>query len=87
MEAEEIIFIYKKITAKIKYNESENIRDLFEKCSGQLKKNINEIYFIYNGKLINKDLIIKDIIKDTKKDKNRVYIFVHDINENEYGLR
>ena len=47
----------------------------------QLKKNKNEIYFIYNGKLINNDLIIKDIIKDTKKDKNRVYIFVHDINE------
>ena len=38
MEAEEIIFIYKKITAKIKYNESENIGDLFEKCSVQLKK-------------------------------------------------
>ena len=81
MEAEEMIFVYKKITAKIKYNENENIGDLFEKCSVQLKKNINEIYFIYNGKLINKDLIIKDIIKDTKKDKNRVYIYVHDINK------
>ena len=46
-----------------------------------IKKNKNEIYFIYNGKLINNDLIIKDIIKDKKKDKNRVYIFVHDINE------
>jgi hypothetical protein len=36
---------------------------------------------MYNGKLINKDLIIKDIIKDDKKAKNSIYIFVYDINE------
>ena len=68
---EEILFIYKNNNIKIKYNENEIMGDLFKKCAAQLKKNIDEIYFKYNGKIINKDIIIKDIIKDKNK-KTRI---------------
>ena len=78
---EEITFMYKNIKTKIKFNENEIIGDIFKKCADQLKKNIDEIYFKYNDKLINKDLIIKDIIKDKKSDTNIIYIFVYDINK------
>ena len=72
---EEITFIYKNIKTKIKFNKNEKMGDIFKKCATQIKKDIDEIYFKYNGKLINKDIIIKDIIKD----KNIIYIFVYDI--------
>ena len=78
---EEITFIYKNIKTKIKFNKNEKMGDIFKKCATQIKKDIDEIYFKYNGKLINKDIIIKDIIKDKKSDKNIIYIFVYDINK------
>ena len=78
---EEITFIYGNIKTKIKFNKNEKMGDIFKKCATQIKKDIDEIYFKYNGKLINKDIIIKDIIKDKKSDKNIIYIFVYDINK------
>ena len=81
---EEIAFIYKNNNIKIKNNENEIMGDLFKKCTAQLKKNIDEIYFKYNGKLINKDIIIKDIIKDKKSDKNIIYIFLYYLNKKNY---
>jgi len=79
---EEITFIYKNIKTKIKFNKNEKMGDIFKKCATQIKKDIDEIYFKYNGKLINKDIIIEDIIKYKKSDKNIIYIFVYDINKN-----
>ena len=76
---EEITFIYKNIKTKIKYNYNEIMGDIFKKCADQLKKNIDEINFKYNNKLINKNLKIKDIIKDKKSGINIIYIFVYDI--------
>jgi hypothetical protein len=78
---EEITFIYGNIKTKIKFNKNEKMGDIFKKCATQIKEDIDEIYFKYNGKLINKDIIIKDIIKDKKSDKNIIYIFVYDINK------
>ena len=81
LEMEEITFIYKNIKTKIEYNENEKIGDILKKYTIQIKKDIDDIYFKYNGKIINKDIIIKDIIKDKKSDKNVKYIFVYDINK------
>ena len=72
-------FNYKGQEVKMQCKNNENMNDIFKRYSNKINKNINDIYFINNGNIIDKDNRKLDEINN--KD-NIINILVYDINNN-----
>ena len=72
-------FFYKGQEVKMQCKRNENMNDIFKRYSNKINKDINNIYFINNGKIINKNNIKLEEIDN--KD-NAINILVYDINNN-----
>ena len=74
----EVKFTYQGVLTSIQGDENVKFTDICKRFSIKVGKDINTIYFLYNGiKLnINEDLKVKDINKG--KDINEINILVHD---------
>jgi len=70
-------FIYNEDLIKIQCKRNEYIIDIFKKYLFKINKDINDIYFIYNGNKINAELKLEEI---NNKD-NEIKILVSDIND------
>ena len=83
MEDITLNFNYKGNEVKINCKKNENMNDIFKSYTNKINKNINSIYFINNGKIINKDNIKLENInnKDDILNDNIINILVDDINK------
>ena len=72
-------FNYKGQEVKIQCKKNENMNDIFKRYTNKINKNINDIYFINNGNIIDKNNIKLEEINN--KD-NIINILVYDINNN-----
>ena len=77
MEDAILNFNYKGQEIKIQCKRNEYINDIFNRYSIKINKDINNIYFIYNGNIIKNNNIKLEEIND--KD-NEINILVYDIN-------
>jgi len=69
-------FIDNEDLIKIQCKRNEYIKDIFKRYLFKINKDINDVYFIYNGNKINEELILEEI---NNKDKE-IKILVSDIN-------
>ena len=60
--SELIVFIFKGNEISIHCNRNENMNDIFKRICIKLQKNINNLYFLYNGQVINKSSKLENII-------------------------
>ena len=57
MEDININFNYKGQEVKIQCKKNENMNQIFKRYTSKINKDINNIYFIYNGNIINNNII------------------------------
>ena len=78
----QIEFIYNGITTIILCQYKEKFEDILQKLSLKIKIDLDSVYFLYSGKVINnKTLTIEKIINNIDKLSNRMNIQIVD-NEN-----
>ena len=73
--------IYQGNTIKILCKRNEYMKDIFKRYLIQINKDINEVYFMHNGKRIKEELRLEEI---NNKD-NEIKILVYTINDNNIG--
>ena len=77
----EIIFIYNGNKTNIQCNLDDKMKEICQKFAIKTQNDINIIYFIYNGNIINENLTFSEHINEEDKKKNIMNILVYD-NEN-----
>ncbi len=80
MSEEKVIIIYKDIKTILLCSMNQTMEDLLKKYGTKIKKDINELYFIYDGNEINKEKKYKEIINNIDKDKKEMIILAYNIN-------
>ena len=80
MSEEKVIIIYNDIKTILLCSMNEAMKDILKKYGTKIKKDINELYFIYDGNEINKEKKYKEIINNIDKDKNEMIILAYNIN-------
>ena len=80
MSEEKVIIIYNDIKTILLCSMNETMEDILIKYVSKIKKDINELYFIYDGNEINKEKKYKEIINDIDKDKKEMIILAYNIN-------
>ena len=70
MEKAKINFFYNQIKTVIEGGREEYMKDIFQKYSLETKKEINNLYFIYNGNLIDEKLFLKYQLQLYQKNHN-----------------
>ena len=74
-------FIYKGSEIIIQCQEIDKMKDIINKFVIKVEKDINNLYFMYNGNIINIELKYKDIINETDKKNNIMKILVEEYNK------
>ena len=75
----EVKFSYHGSYTSIQCNESDIMKDIIEKYISKIELDIDKIYFLYGGNLINNELSVKELIKETNE--NIINILVSEIDE------
>ena len=80
MSEQKIIFFYNGLKTILLCSMNEKMDDILKKYETKIKKDIKELYFIYDGNEINKEKKYKEIINDIDKDKKEMIIIAYNIN-------
>ena len=80
MSEEKVIIIYNGLKTILLCSMYEKMDDILKKYGTKIKKDINELYFIYDGNEINKEKKYKEIINSIDKDKKEMIILAYNIN-------
>ena len=84
MSEEKVIIIYNGLKTILLVSMNETMEDILKKYVTKIKKDINELYFIYDGNEINKEKKYKEIINNIDKEKKEMIIFAYNIIDNNY---
>ena len=76
-----VIFNFKGKKLSVSCTTSETMMNICEKYTSKIQENLNELIFIYNNNLINKNLKFEEQINELDKDKYSMNIIVEEINE------
>ena len=68
-----VIFIYNGISIKIPCSKEDKMKDICLKFASKVDININNIYCLYGGNIINLELKYKEIVMDNNEMKILVY--------------
>ena len=65
-------------------NENDCMLKIYNEFLNQIEKDINEIYFLYNGeKIIDYNITFNQMIKPFDKDNNEINILAYDVERND----
>ena len=76
----EVEFNYQQNIIKIQANINDRFQLIIEKYLNKINLDINNIYFLSNGKKISKDDILGNIMNESDKRNNKIIILVYSIN-------
>ena len=65
----QIEFNYKGRLINVQCNEEEKLKNIYTRICSKIELDINKVYFIYNGSLLNEEFTIESVIN--KFDKSR----------------
>ena len=77
----EVEFIFNGIKTTIQCNEEIKLKDLCNKYATKIRKNIDDIYFIYDGVIVkdnSNDLSFNQFAKKIDRERKRMNILVYD---------
>jgi len=80
----EIEFIYNDKKTIIQCQENEILKEIMKRYSTKIMKNIDELFFLYNGMKINEEYSFKELVNNYDKENKKMIILVSDI-ESESG--
>ena len=69
---------YNEIKTEIQCNLNDKMIDVYKKYEIKIGKDISKLYFIYNGKIINDNKILYEIINEEDKRRNIMNILVNE---------
>ncbi len=75
----EVHFIYNGKDTLIQCTENEKFNNICQSYSTKIERNINKLIFIYGGATLNKDLLLKEAINKTDKEKLKMNVLVSDV--------
>ena len=73
--------IYNGITTTIEFNENAQIKEILDKFIEKTGKNRKEIYFFYEGKIIDENKTFIEVSNSEDKKRKKMTIIVSDIHE------
>ena len=79
-----IDFTYNSIVSTIQCNKNEKIKEICNRFSIKIEKNIDDIYFVYDGSKLDNNLFEKEfdnIANNIDKERNKMNILAYDLNE------
>ena len=76
-----IIFNYKGQETTFLCKKEEKLKETIKKLGEKIQKNINKIYLIYDGKIVNEELSFNEFAKSDDKERNIMNILVEEIEE------
>ena len=77
----EVIFNYEGIETIIQCNINDKMKDIINKYLIKIKKEKDNLYYLYNGNKINKELTFNEQANDLDKNRNKMNIIVNNTNE------
>ena len=75
----EIDFYFNGTTTKIQCNTNDKMDDIFIKFSTKINKDINDIFFIYNGEKMSGESSFIEAANSSDKESHKMCIYVHEI--------
>ena len=75
----EIKFIYKDKTTVIQCQENEILKEIIKRYSTKIMKNIDKLFFLYNGFKINEEYSFNELANNFDKVNKKMIILVNDI--------
>ena len=78
----EVVFDYKQIQTIIQANLEDSFNTIINKFVNKTNLNLNEIYFLSNGKNIKNSDIIENIMSESDKKNKRIIILVYSVDNN-----
>ena len=69
-----VIFSFKQEKIIIKCITTEKMKNICERFGLQIKRNINNLFFKYNGNLINEELKYEDQVNEKNKDNMKIIV-------------
>ena len=81
-----VIFTFKGSKTIIQCLKDDKMKDICLKFTSKINININNIYCIYNGNIINMELKFNEIINRIDKDRNIMNILVYEKENNNNGI-
>ena len=79
----EIEFNYQGQITNIQCNTQDNVNNIFQKLINKLNIDINLIYFLYSGNIIEGNIIIEKIINNADKERKKMNILVNNKEDQE----
>ena len=76
-------FLYKGTETTVQCQENEKMKEICNKLGNKVKIDVNKLYFMYNGNIINLELKYKQIINEIDKTKNKMNILVEEYKKEE----
>ena len=73
----EVVFKIKEKEIVIKCSENENVYEVFNRSKKFINDNLNEFKLYFGGKLIEKEILIKDLLSE--KYDNKIFIIIKPI--------
>ena len=77
-----VIFTYDGMDIEIQCNINDQIKNILQKYSNKIEKNLSDLFFTYNGNKINDNSILNEIMNEEDKKGNTMNILVIEFNEN-----
>ena len=78
----EVEFNYQQIKISIQSNLNDIFKEIIQKYVNKANLDINNIYFISNGKIINKEDKLENLMSESDKRNKKIIILVYSINNN-----
>ena len=75
------IFNYNGLEIIIQCNIQEKMKEIINRFILKAEANVNNLYFLYNGNIINEELTLAQIIREIDKETNSIYILVNETNK------
>ena len=77
----ELSFVFNGIQTTVQFIDEEKISSIFKKYCTKIEKDINSLFFLYNGRVINEDLKIKELINSIDRKAGKMKILVYNKND------
>ena len=79
----EVVFMFKGLTTIIQCNLNDIMKDIINKFMTKADINNHNLIFLYGGELINKNISLKNLIKDLDYKNNKVNIIVDEMEDDD----
>ena len=81
MSEANVIFSFEGVDVKIQCSKEDKMKDICQKYSNKIQKNINSLIFLYNGTKINFNLSYKEQKIDKETNEIKVIVYGNEIGD------